>query len=181
MAFETVATNFGGQMYNSYSGTDIVAEIILPGEAPMTLGELQTISYSTHRENSPVRILGHVSPVGFIKGPRTVSGSLIFTVFSQYAFYRLQQYQLALRNSLHPLADMLPPFDVTITMLNEFGSASKMRIYGVTIVDEGGTMSVDDLMIEQTYTYMARGYQPIVETTHNIREAGDTAPYYVSY
>jgi hypothetical protein len=38
-----------------------------------------------------------------------------------------------------------------------------MKIYGVTIVDEGGTMSIDDLITEQTYTYMARGIQPLVQ------------------
>lgn len=37
-----------------------------------------------------------------------------------------------------------------------------MKIYGVTIVDEGQTMSVDDLITEQTYMFMARGIQPMV-------------------
>lgn len=147
--------------YNSYAGTDIVAEIVLPGEKPMVLGELQTISYSIHRENSPVRIIGHVNPTGFVKGPRTIAGSLIFTLFDEYAFYRLMQYQIAISNGQYPLADMLPPFDVTITAVNEYSMASKMRILGVTIADEGGTMSVDDLILEQTYTYMARGIQPM--------------------
>jgi hypothetical protein len=57
---------------------------------------------------------------------------------------------------------MLPPFDVTISFGNESGSFSKLRIYGITIVDEGSTMSVDDLITEQTFTYMARGIQPMV-------------------
>ena len=38
-----------------------------------------------------------------------------------------------------------------------------MKIFGVTLVDEGGTMSIDDLITEQTYTYMARGLQPLVQ------------------
>ncbi|MCA1807539.1 MAG: hypothetical protein LC687_06810, partial [Actinobacteria bacterium] len=37
--------------YNSFAGVDIIAQVVLPGEEPMTLGELQTISYSMHREN----------------------------------------------------------------------------------------------------------------------------------
>lgn len=158
----TDARQFNKVVYDSYSGTDIVAQIVLPGQGPMTLGELQTISYSLHRENSPVRFVGHVGPVGFVKGPRTIAGSLIFTVFNQYTFYRLQQYQDALLNKgLFPLADMLPPFDVVLTFANEYGSFSKMRILGLTIVDEGGTMSVDDLITESTYTYMARAIQPM--------------------
>ena len=38
-----------------------------------------------------------------------------------------------------------------------------MKIFGVTIVDEGQTLSIDDLITEQTYTYMARGIQPLIK------------------
>lgn len=157
----------------SYSGSDAVATIIVPEindsgqytgrNEPLELGELQTISYSMHRENSPIRTLGHVNPRGFIKGGRTIAGSLIFTVFREYAFYRLSNYKRFLnRNGFFaPLADMLPPFDIVITFFDEFGGGSKMKIFGVTIVDEGQTVSVDDLITEQTYTYMARGIQPM--------------------
>lgn len=153
--------------YNSYAGTDIVAVILLPNEPkPLTLGELQTISYSIHRENKPVRMIGHVGPVGFVKGPRTIAGSLIFTVFNEYAFYRLWQYKKTIqRTTSYPLADMLPPFDIVLSFASESGSFSKMKIHGVTIVDEGGTMSVDDMITEQTYTYMARGIQPLTKYT----------------
>jgi hypothetical protein len=154
-------------IYNTFAGTDILAEILLPNVAStfqaekITLGELQTISYSIHRENTPVRFLGHVSPGGFVKGPRTIAGSLIFTVFNYYAFYRLKQFSEAVGSGFFPLADMLPPFDVVITFVNEVGAMSKMKLMGVTIVDEGQTMSVDDLITEQTYSYMARGIQPM--------------------
>lgn len=149
-------------IYNSYSGTDIVATILVPNEPKaLDLGELQTISYSIHRENTPVRTLGHVNVCGFVKGPRTIAGSLIFTQFNEYAFYRLQTLRDKLKKNLFPLADMLPPFDIILTFSNELGMVSKMKIMGVTIVDEGTTMSVDDLQTEQTYSYMARGIQPL--------------------
>jgi hypothetical protein len=160
-------THFLGRsevIYSSYAGVDIVAQMVLPGEPPITLGELQTISYSIHRENRPLRIIGHVSPASFAKGPRTIAGSLIFTQFNEYAFYRLQSFRDIINkrnNQLYPLADMLPPFDVVLSFSNELGSFSKLKIYGITIIDEGGTMSVDDLITEQTYTYMARGIQPM--------------------
>jgi hypothetical protein len=57
---------------------------------------------------------------------------------------------------------MLPPFDVVLSFFNEYGLAAKMKLFGITIVDEGQTMSVDDLITEQTYTYMARGIQPLM-------------------
>lgn len=173
----------------SFSGTDTVATIVIPivgadgkfdgtGEV-VELGELQTISYSIHRENSPIRTLGHVNPRGFVKGGRTIAGSLIFTVFNEYAFYRIEQYRklLARRNGFFaPLADMLPPFDVVISFFNEYGQASKMKIFGVTIVDEGQTMSIDDLITEQTYTYMARGIQPLVKMTSPNETSGSDNP-----
>lgn len=160
----------------SFSGADAVATMIIPviGEDGrmtsdgdiITLGELQTLSYSIHRENSPVRTLGHVNPRGFVKGGRTIAGSLIFTMFNEYAFYRIKQYRdlLARKNGFFaPLADMLPPFDIVISFFNEYGQSAKMKIFGITIVDEGQTVSIDDLIIEQTYTYMARGIQPMVK------------------
>lgn len=155
-------------VYNSYAGTDIVATILVPNEKhDMILGELQTISYSIHRESAPVRLLGNVNPAGFVRGPRTIAGSLIFTQFHEYAFYRLTQFREQIRHNLFPLADMLPSFDIILTFSNEFGVYSKMKIMGVTIVDEGGTMSVDDLVSEQTYTYMAKGIQPLITYTPN--------------
>jgi len=160
----------------SFSGADIHATLVIPkiGEDGyitndgdvIELAELQTISYSIHRENSPVRTLGHVNPRGFVKGGRTIAGSMIFTQFNEYAFYRIDAYRRILANTngfYAPLADMLPPFDVVFTMFNEYGMASKMKIYGITIVDEGSTLSIDDLIVEQTYTYMARGIQPMIQ------------------
>jgi hypothetical protein len=159
----------------SFSGADISATIVVPtidretgtlGEADiLELAELQTISYSIHRENSPIRTIGHVNPKGFVKGGRTIAGSLIFTVFNEYAFYRIKEFRQMMAETglfFAPLADMLPPFDIVLSFFNEYGLGGKMKIYGVTIVDEGGTMSVDDLITEQTYTFMARGIQPLI-------------------
>ena len=167
------------KVYQSYAGVDIVAQIVLPYQTPIILGELQTISYSIHRENAPVRTLGHVSPIGFVKGSRTIGGSLVFTNFNQYAFYRLEQFRIALANQgIYPISDMLPPFDVVLTFANEYASFSKLRIYGVTIIDEGTTMSVDDLITESTMTYMARGITPMipinVKSTNTTSTAGNS-------
>lgn len=149
---------------HSYSGADIVASMLVPGERyALHLGDLQTISWSTHRENTPVRGLGHTSPCGFVRGSRTISGSLIFTQFNKYTFYRLEYYRRLASVGLYGLGDMLPPFDILISATNEYGSFSKMKIYGVTIVDEGGTMSIDDMVTENTMTYMARGIQPLID------------------
>ena len=87
----------------SFAGTDITATMVIPAidrvggtvssMDVLELAEIQTISYSIHRENAPIRTLGHVNPRGFVKGSRTIGGSLIFTVFNEYAFYRIKEYR----------------------------------------------------------------------------------------
>ncbi|MGG1071146.1 hypothetical protein COJ01_18295 [Priestia megaterium] len=52
--------------------------------------------------------------------------------------------------------DEIPPFDITINFLNEYGQASKMEIYGVEILNEGMGLSVDDLTTEKACTFVAR-------------------------
>jgi hypothetical protein len=155
--------------YTTYSGADILATMTMPDGEMMVLGGLQTISYSIHRENTPVRLIGRAGPVSFVKGSRMIAGSMIFTVFNQYAFYRLSCMEDRIKNGKYGLADMLPPFDITLSFNNEYGSQSKMRIYGISIVDEGGTMSIDDLITEQTMTYIARGIQPLSPYTNVLR------------
>jgi hypothetical protein len=53
------------------------------------------------------------------------------------------------------MADQIPPFNIIITCNNEYGDVSTMGIYGVRLVNEGSTMSVDDILTEQTNTYVA--------------------------
>jgi hypothetical protein len=164
----------------SYAGTDISATMVIPvidrlngtieSMDILQLAEVQTISYSIHRENTPIRTIGHVNPRGFVKGSRTIAGSLIFTVFNEYAFYRIKEFRQIMAETglfFAPLADMLPPFDIVLSFFNEYGLGAKMKIYGVTIVDEGQTMSVDDLITEQTYTFMARGIQPMLSMDYD--------------
>ncbi|MES9681825.1 hypothetical protein ABWK22_02670 [Gottfriedia acidiceleris] len=52
--------------------------------------------------------------------------------------------------------DEIPPFDITVNFLNEYGQASKMELYGVEILNEGMGLSVDDLTSEKACTFIAR-------------------------
>lgn len=52
--------------------------------------------------------------------------------------------------------DEIPPFDITVNFLNEYGQASKLELYGVEILNEGMGMSVDDLTTEKACTFIAR-------------------------
>ena len=53
-------------------------------------------------------------------------------------------------------ADEILPFDITLTMANEYGNMSTMVIYGVEILNEGSGFSTDTVVTEKAYTYVAR-------------------------
>lgn len=148
--------------YSSYAGVDIVAQLVTPADGAITIGEVQSISYSIHREAYPVRALSHAAPIGFTKGSRTIAGSMVFTTFDSYFFYKLPSYQAAMNNGVFPLADQMPPFDISLSFANEYGSTAKMVIYGITILDEQGVLSIGDLITENVYTFMARGIIPMM-------------------
>lgn len=57
-------------------------------------------------------------------------------------------------------ADQVLPFDVNIIAANEVGQTAKKSFSGVEILNEGGGVSVDDLAIEEQYTYVCRGITP---------------------
>ena len=158
--------------FNSYSGADIVAYIHIPPQ-PTTgiegmgphketeaivgiLGTLQTISYSIHREVIPVRSLGKVYAHAYTKGPRTIAGTMVWTTLDQYVLAEALKYTYI--NDWDPstvLVDQIPPFNIIITFNNEYGDVSTMGIYGIRVVNEGSTFSVDDILTEQTNTYVA--------------------------
>jgi len=52
--------------------------------------------------------------------------------------------------------DQIPPFDVTITGVNETGAAAVFNIIGVEGLNEGYGISVDDMASEMQMTYVAR-------------------------
>ena len=43
------------------------------------------------------------------------------------------------------IADEIPPFDITISMANEYGKAAVMVLYGVEILNQGSQMSMDHI------------------------------------
>lgn len=63
-------------------------------------------------------------------------------------------------------SDEIPPFDVTINFLNEYGQSAKMTIFGVEILNEGMGMSIDDITTEKACTFIARGIDDMVSDTH---------------
>ena len=131
-------------------------------QATINLGSLQTLSIQSHREKYGVRALGHSYVKGYTRGPRTIAGSMIFTVFDEHSLLRLIR-AMGTRESIwkNPeiatlLPDQLPPVDITIAFANEYGALSEMRVFGVEFVNDGMTMSIEDLLTEQIINFVAR-------------------------
>lgn len=60
-------------------------------------------------------------------------------------------------NSYTPFyADQMPPFDITLSFLNEVGNMARLDIYGVELLNEGMGISIEDMAIEQAMTFIAR-------------------------
>ena len=142
----------------------------IPPAVTKVLAEVQTLSISTHREKYPVRTLGSVYPRSFTRGPRTISGSMVFTTFHRHIFdeffgsasFRssgVGDFDRHLWTSF--ITDQLPPLDISVVFANEYGNLSWMAILGVEFVNEGMTMSIEDLFLEGTAQYVARDYDPI--------------------
>lgn len=146
---------------NSYSGCDIVCTVDFPTNTgksvSTTFGTLQTISYSIHQEKTPVRVLGNMNAKDWVFGPRTIAGSLVFAVLNKHWLVDIydQLYDNAEMKGWHFIADEIPPFNITISFANEYGFDSRMAIYGVRLLNEGQTMSINDLYIENTYQFVA--------------------------
>jgi hypothetical protein len=157
--------------YTSFSGADIVASITPQGGKPIVFGEIQTVSYSIYRPMTTVHTLGRINPKGMVRGPRTIAGSLIFTVFDRHVLksvmdtYRPKDSQFRdtyglsegdiLNMRKYGKTDELPPFDITLNFMNEYGNSATLTIYEVYVMSEGQTMSIEDMITENTMQYIA--------------------------
>lgn len=170
--------------FTSFSGADIVATF---GEK--VIGELQAITYSVTREKAPIYTMGSANPRSFSRGKRGIAGSMVFTVFDRDALHTLMEGATIHRHALagdgvtpiHQLSsgsgngvgqwndgnhqvtysDEIPPFDITVNFLNEYGQSAVFEIRGVEILNEGMGMSIDDITTEKACTFIAREIVPM--------------------
>lgn len=63
---------------------------------------------------------------------------------------------LANESATIQIADEIPPFDITISMANEYGKAAVMVLYGVEILNQGSQFSMDNIQSQQACTFVAR-------------------------
>lgn len=56
--------------------------------------------------------------------------------------------------------DQLPPFTIVLNAINEYGHSASMAINGVEILNMGSGVSVDDITIDESMTFVATGLTP---------------------
>lgn len=159
--------------------------------------QLQTLTVSSMRTLGPVRVLGETPVRGYVRGPRTLAGTMVFSLIDDDPFARF--YQIADQEllSYQPFfVDQVPEFDIVIYGETEFletrdRASSKAGVGNLneflageppatavlldcTLANFGTTFSVNDMMLEATYTYEARGFLPWVRDPNSIISAHRT-------
>lgn len=158
--------------YNPFSGVGISAAMYRPLSGKTGQGKgsikvfanLQTISISSTRSISPVRVLGSTSPVSYIRGARTAAGTLVFASINTDVFADV--YDIALTENLASsesslIADQMPPFSIVLTAATEKAGLAIQVIRGITLVNYGTTYSIDDIYTETVYSYIATDITPL--------------------
>lgn len=152
----------------TYSGVDCTVALVY-NENIVILGNVETISYSIHRDKMPVRTLGRTYAKDYVRGQRTIAGSIIFVQFDESPLYSVYNFFDKKLENAHrfssPLVDEIPPFDLMLIFTNEYGFSSIIRIYGVEITDEGGTYSINDIYSENVMQFIAKDIDPMISSS----------------
>ena len=56
--------------------------------------------------------------------------------------------------------DQIPPFNIVLNAVNEYGASITMGLYNVEILNNGSGMSIDDIMIDETMTFTCTNLSP---------------------
>ncbi|MBC8436690.1 hypothetical protein H8D85_00035 [bacterium] len=199
MAFKsrvTDGTNPG--MVTTFAGSDIKTVF-----GNVEIGNLQGISWSINREVRPIFVCGDPNALAYSKNKRGVAGSIVMTCFDRAALrdimdissvHRTDQsympgntqttssssspFSADVRTALY--ADEIPPFDITLYGMNEYGKQMVMRIFDVTIISEGAGISIDDGIQEAQFTYVARhidDWRPVADGTPSSAEGEVTTAF----
>lgn len=131
------------------------------------LVECTTFTVSVHREKAAVRAAGYINPKGFARGRRTIAGTIVLTQFTVDVLYEFLLSQQILghdvsKDTQYVKVDQLPPFNMTLLFGDEYGNVSYRRILGVDFVTDGVVYSSNDMLSEQTISYMASDFTPLI-------------------
>lgn len=123
---------------------------------------VQTLSISMTRDVAAKRPLGTAWVEEYSRGARTVAGSMAFIMFDQDAFRDLAGARpgSSREDAQFYIPDDIPEFNVVVSATNEFGQTISGILLGVTLVNSGITVGVQDVFTEQMFSYVARRWIP---------------------
>ena len=153
----------------TFSGCDIIPVVYGKDKFGTTqlhvIGDIATLTYSIHQDKGAVRTLGRSAPRGFTRGPETIAGTMIFNVFNKQALYELTNFNRDPITGKTVYPHQLPSFDVILYFQNEANRKASLGIFGIQIMDEGQSHSVEDTYIENTIQYVALKVEPLEDFT----------------
>jgi hypothetical protein len=129
------------------------------------INSLSTLSLSIHESKSPVRRLGHMVPVGYTRGIRTIAGSMVLTIVGN-------EHPLKDLSSVDPrsityysldsdkgknIVTKISPFNLLLMYNSEVNASvsSKIVIKGIDFITEGVVTSINDLVSEVVLQFVA--------------------------
>lgn len=129
------------------------------------IDSLSTLSLSIHESKSPVRRLGHMVPVGYTRGIRTIAGSMVLTIVGN-------EHPLKGLSSIDPksityysidsdkgknIVTKMSPFNLLLMYNSEVNASvsSKIVIKGIDFITEGVVTSINDLVSEVVLQFVA--------------------------
>ena len=141
------------------------------------LENIQTFSYSIHRDTDHARGIGSDTANGMVKGQTVIAGTAIFTVIKEHIL------QEVFENIKYPAVriDQLPPLDLFLDFTNEAGDAARLGIFGVEFVNEGQVMSIHDLITENSVNYFATAIYPMRKGSITPNRGNPSEPNSQSY
>jgi hypothetical protein len=73
------------------------------------------------------------------------------------------------------LADQIPPLNIIVVATNEYGQGARLGLYGIEFFNEGLILSVEDLVTENTFEFVARHIEPLESLEDINRSLGNYA------
>ena len=160
----TKKTNY----HYSFSGADCDVYAYRSGVKSFThLKTIATLSTSIYESKSPVRVLGSAGPVGYTGSIRTIAGSMVFVLTEDHPLRELLEYEDAVLDETFRkfddtkekgnimLSGMAAPFNILVIYKNEVGAQLMYRLEEVEIISEGIVSSVNDMITEMVFQFVA--------------------------
>lgn len=168
------------------------------GSVYVKMNSVTTLSWSVYRAKIPVTPIGENTVSGFALGNKTVAGHIIKTltyadeftsVVEYYSKLSLEykknnyyenlgskqpisldsKYKITQKNFDSLMKDDLLPFNIHAYSISEYtGKIVKDSIYGCTIINTGQVQSIENLITENTISFMGKYLEQNKDVTQDI-------------